>query len=212
MWKFRLWCAGFVAAMVLVTADGAWAAKGGPHAYLMRGIFNVSVGLDELAGKLGHIGIASTVYGPTDESEVVAEVSRDYRAGRVRSVILIGHSLGAGAVMQVARELNDAGIPVALLISLDPVSSNTVAANVRQAINYYVTGTGQPVGRDAGFRGDLKNIDVGDEPGMGHMAVQSAESMHKRMIANVRAALGGTTAGKSKTPAAEKHARVNAIP
>ena len=72
--------------------------------------------------------------------------------------------------------------------------------------------SGVAVDRDPGFRGELKNIDVGSEPGMGHMAVQSAESMHKRMINYVRAAAGGAPAVKSKTPASEKHAGAQANP
>jgi hypothetical protein len=212
MGKLRLWCAGLLVATAFAACDDAWAGRSGAHVYLLRGIFNVSVGLDELAAKLERMGIATGVYGHAEEGSVAAEAARDYKSGKVRSIILIGHSLGAGAVLQVARDLNDANIPVTLLISLDPVSANSVPPNVRRAINYYVSGSGVAVDRAPGFRGELKNIDVGGEPGMGHMAVQSAESMHKRMIGFVRAAVGSGTAGKSKTPAPEKHARALANP
>jgi hypothetical protein len=213
MWKLRLWCTALlVAASAVAGSDDAWAARGGPHVYLLRGIFNVSVGLDELATKLERMGIAASVYGHADEGSVAAEATRGYKNGRVRSIILIGHSLGAGAVLQVARDLNEANIPVTLLIALDPVSANTVPANVRRAINYYVPVSGVAVGREPGFRGELKNIDVGGEPGMGHMSVQSAESMHKRMINYVRAAAGGAAVVKSKTRAAERHAGAQANP
>jgi len=37
------------------------------HVYLLRGIFNVSVGLDALAAKLSQVGIATTVYGHDEE-------------------------------------------------------------------------------------------------------------------------------------------------
>jgi pimeloyl-ACP methyl ester carboxylesterase len=209
--KLRLLCAGLLFATAVAACDDAW-ARSGPHVYLLRGIFNVSVGLDELADKLSRIGIAASVYGHAEDDSVAAEAIRDYKSGKVRSIILIGHSLGAGAVLQVARDLNEAKIPVTLLIALDPVAANSVPANVRRAINYYVSGTGVAVDSDPGFRGELKNIDVGGEPGMGHMAVQAMESMHKRMINDVRTSAGGAPAVKSKTPAAEKHAGVQAIP
>jgi pimeloyl-ACP methyl ester carboxylesterase len=213
--RLRLWCVGLLvaAALTALTAsDDAWAARNGPHVYLLRGIFNVSVGLDELATKLERMGIAASVYGHAEEDSVAAAATRDYKSGKVRSIILIGHSLGAGAVLQVARDLNEAKIPVTLLIALDPVSANSVPANVRRAINYYVSGIGVAVDRDPGFRGELKNIDVGSEPGMGHMAVQSAESMHKRMLNYVRASTGGAPAVKSNAPTAEKHAGAQASP
>lgn len=212
MGKLRLWCAGLLVATAVAVSDDAWAARSGPHVYLLRGIFDVSVGLDELAAKFGRMGITASVYGHADEGNVAAEAMRDYKSGKVRSIILIGHSLGAGAVLQVARDLKEANIPVTLLIALDPVSANTVPPNVRRAINYYVSGSGVTVDREPGFRGELKNIDVSGEPGMNHMAVQATETMHRRMIGYVRAAVGGTPAAKSKTPVAEKHAGVQAIP
>jgi pimeloyl-ACP methyl ester carboxylesterase len=204
---------GAVAAIVLVTSPAAWAVKGGAHVYLLRGIFNVSVGLDDFAAKLEKLGIPASVYGHTDADEVVAAATRDYRSGELRTIVLIGHSLGAGAAMAVAHELDAAGVPVSLLISLDPVFQNTVAANVRRAVNYYVPGTGVVVGREAGFRGDLKNIDVGNEPDMGHMAVQAAEPMHKRMIDTVRAAIRGEgPPDKRNAPALLKHAGARTHP
>ena len=208
MWKLRLWFAALLVAGASAVSDNAWAGGSGAHVYLLRGIFDVSVGLDELATKLERMGIPASVYGHADEGNVAAEASRDYKSGKVRSIILIGHSLGAGAVLQVARDLNESKIPVTLLIALDPVSANTVSANVRRAINYYVSGSGVAVDREPGFRGELKNIDVGGEPGMGHMAVQSAESMHKRMIDTVRAAVGGVAPPtKKRCPGAPKARR-----
>ena len=104
----------------LLATDAAQAGSR-THVYLMRGIFNVSVGLDALAGKFTRMGIAASVYGHADEGSVAAEAIRDYKSGRVQTVILIGHSLGAGAVVAVAHKLNEAHVPVALLIALDPV-------------------------------------------------------------------------------------------
>lgn len=204
---------GAVVAITLVTCPVVRAAKDGAHVYLLRGIFNVSVGLDDLAAKLEKLGIPASVYGHGEADEVVATATRDYRSGGLSTIVLIGHSLGAGAAMTVAHELDGAGVPVSLLISLDPVFPNTVAANVRRAVNYYVPGTGVEVGREAGFRGDLKNIDVGNEPDMGHMAVQAAESMHKRMIDMVRAAVRGEgLPGKRNAPAPLKHAGARTVP
>src|SRR6202521_3720905 len=58
------------------------------HVYLLRGIFNVSVGLDALAGKLRGIGIAATVYGHDEEGMVAADALQQYQAGGARPIIL----------------------------------------------------------------------------------------------------------------------------
>ena len=175
-----LWCC-------LLSQPAAVAASR-THVYLMRGVFNVSVGLDDLAAKLNKRGVPATVYGPLSTGAVTEEATRDYKAGKVRSIILIGHSLGGSAVLTVADALNDAKIPVALLISLD-AAGGPAPANVRRVVNYYIH-TGK-VTAGPGFHGSLQNIDVGNVPGMDHMAIQSTSSMHQRMIGNVSAAAGG---------------------
>jgi hypothetical protein len=185
---FRLLSCCLVMALCFLGNGSASAAGGGrTHVYLLRGIANVSVGLDALARKLARLDIAASVHSHGDGASVAAEATRDYKSGRIRSIVLIGHSLGAGAVLSAARTLNEAGVPVALLIALDPVSSATVAPNVRRAVNFYVSGSGVPVGAEPGFHGVLKNVDVSGDPGMSHMAVQATDKMHSRMIGYVRA-------------------------
>lgn len=190
----RLWSC-CLALTVCLSANGAAMAASRTHVYLLRGIFGVSVGLDALAAKLGRMGIPASVHSHGEGSSVAAEAARDYKSGRVRSIILIGHSLGAGAVISAARDLNQAGVPVTLLIALDPVSSASVSPNVRQAVDFYETGWGVPVGKDSGFHGILRNVDVSSDPGMSHMAVQASDKMHARILSYVRSAVGaGATA------------------
>jgi hypothetical protein len=183
----RLWSCCLVLWLCLAAHDRA-AAQSRTHVYLMRGIFNVSVGLDELAAKLNRRGIPASVYGPLDNGAVTSQAISDYRSGKVRTIILIGHSLGGGAVLSVADALNDAKIPVALVIPLDS-SGGPAPANVRRVVNYYIGGGRVSAG--PGFHGSLQNIDMSNVPGMSHMAIQSLSSMHQRMIGNVTAASGG---------------------
>ncbi len=191
----RLWPRGLVLLFMLFApgtlfAPSAAAAAGRTHVYLMRGIFNVSVGLDALAGELKRLGVDCSVYGHGESGAVASEAIRDYKSGKVRTVILIGHSLGGGAVLSVADSLGSAGVPVALLIALESSSSGPVAANVRRAVNFYIAGSGAQLTAGPGFRGSLQNIDVGRIPGMDHMTVQSMPLMHRRMIGLVGAAKG----------------------
>jgi pimeloyl-ACP methyl ester carboxylesterase len=183
-----------VALAVLIGLSGTGVARAAAHVYLLRGIFNVSVGLDALAGKLAHRGIAATVYGHDEESAVAALAAQQYQGGTARPIILIGHSLGAGAAVSVARQLNSSGIPVALLVLLDPVSASGVPPNVGRAVNLYVSGgQGTAVGAEPGFRGSLNNMDYRGA-GMDHMSIQAADSVHRQIIGYVRGAGGVRTA------------------
>ncbi len=57
-------------------------------------------------------------------------------------IILYGHSLGAAAVLKLARELERDGIPVLLTVQVDSVGrhDDVVPANVARAANFYQPG------------------------------------------------------------------------
>src|SRR5258708_36703593 len=97
------------------------------------------------------MGVATSIYGHGEAGAVASEAIRDYKSGRVRSIILIGHSLGGGAVLSIAEQLKYAGVPVTLLISLESVSSGPVASNVRRAVNFYTSRPRQTRAAHLGF-------------------------------------------------------------
>lgn len=67
-----------------------------------------------------------------------ASIIKQYRSHVLREpIILVGHSLGGNDQIKVARDLYRAHIPVALLISIDPVSPLTVPPNVLHVVNIY---------------------------------------------------------------------------
>src|SRR5712692_9246749 len=160
--KLRRLSACCLVALLCLLANGtAPAGRSETHAYLLRGIFNVSVGLDALASKLAKRGIAASVYGHLEAASVANQAIQDYRSGKARSIVLIGHSLGAGAAVSVASGLEAAGVPVALLVLLDPKAVFAVPRNVSRAVNFYIPGSGWPAAAGAGFRGGLTNVNVG---------------------------------------------------
>jgi hypothetical protein len=181
----------------LATAGVASAASA--HVYLIRGIFNVSVGLDAIAARLAQRGIAASVYGDEGADAVAAEAARDYAAG-VRSIILAGHSPRGAAAVSAARQLGASGVPVALVILLDPVGAAGVPSNVRHVVNLYVGAEGgQAVGAEAGFGGRLSNVDLSNDPAHpDHMTIQSSPAMQERIIAYIRSAAseGGPAPGR----------------
>lgn len=179
---------GFVMMLSWFATAGV-ASAASAHVYLMRGIFNVSVGLDAIAARLAQRGIAASVYGDEAAGAVAAEAARAY-AGGVRSIILVGHSLGGGAAVSAARQLGASGVPVALMMLLDPVGAAGVPSNVRRVINLYVgVRGGRAVGAEAGFRGSLNNLDLSNDPAHpDHMTIQSSPAMQDRIIAYIRSA------------------------
>jgi pimeloyl-ACP methyl ester carboxylesterase len=179
---------GFVV-MLFSFATAGVASAASAHVYLIRGLFNVSVGLDAIGARLAQRGIAASIYDDEAVGAVAAEAARAYAVG-VHSIVLVGHSLGGGAAVSAARQLGASGVPVALMILLDPVGAAGVPSNVRRVINLYVgVGGGLAVGAEAGFRGNLNNLDLSNDPAHpDHMTIQSSPAMQDRIIAYIRSA------------------------
>lgn len=80
----------------------------------------------------------ATVY-QDDQWDQLAVTIRERYAGANRSepLILIGHSFAADDVLRVSRELEQSGIPVDLVVTIDPVIPPKVPSNVRRCYNLY---------------------------------------------------------------------------
>jgi thioesterase domain-containing protein len=68
-------------------------------------------------------------------TESVDEIAQRYRGGDHGPIILIGHSLGADAVMQMAQSLDRRGVPIALVIPFDGTASFAAPKNVACVLN-----------------------------------------------------------------------------
>ncbi|MGC2075971.1 MAG: hypothetical protein WA728_08070, partial [Xanthobacteraceae bacterium] len=80
------------------------------HVYPLRGLFNVfSLGMDSLAEELKRRGVYATVDNYADWQTLADQAATDYKAGKESPIILIGHSLGADAVMKMAAYLGRKG-------------------------------------------------------------------------------------------------------
>ena len=145
-----------------------------PHVYLMRGLLNIfSLGMDQLATEIESHGIDANVYNHTVANSVIAQIAAKYHAGDHGPYILVGHSLGADAVMVMAQSLNAQGVPVALVIPFDGTGSYAASKNVACVLNmtqreYAYMRPG------AGFRGKLQNVDVSGDPGIDHFTIDKS--------------------------------------
>lgn len=192
-----------------------------PHVYLMRGLLNVfSLGMDQLAAQIQSRGIAADVYNHTLAGSVVADIVQRYRAGDRGPYILVGHSLGADAVMTMAQALNQNGVPVALVVPFDGTGSYAASPNVACVLNvtqrqyaYMRPGTG--------FHGMLRNLDVSADTSIDHFTIDKSPRLQATALSlilqtahaeNCRPAGGAVVARPKDAPGRKDlHAR-NELP
>jgi thioesterase domain-containing protein len=158
----------------------------------MRGLLNVfSLGLDAIAARLNQHGIRATVHNHMEAEAIADEAIQACKNGSENEIILVGHSLGASAVVEMADRLSAAGVRAALVVSLDPVTKTTAKGSAYRIINYYISnGVGQAVDRGARFHGSLQNVDIKNDPAQGgHMFVTASQLVQQRVYNDVLAAV-----------------------
>jgi hypothetical protein len=182
---------------VLVLSIGtpveAAAPASGAHVYLLRGVLNIfSLGLDDIAAKLQAQGIPVTITNYLGWASLAEEAAADYKSGRVRTIILVGHSSGATVLPDMVARLDQLGAPVKLAIGLDSVFRTSLQGRVGRYINFYVAnGNGEPVRATSRLHGKLENVDVENVPGVGHLNIEKNEIMQRKIISAIDAvALG----------------------
>jgi pimeloyl-ACP methyl ester carboxylesterase len=111
-------------------------SRGGSHLYVLLGLGNNSPGLSEFGSRIGRRGIPTTVRNYGDWPALAQEAIAQYNSGRLRSIMIVGHSLGGSAAFDMAAELGRAGVPVQLVVTLDPVGGSQVSSNVRRSVNF----------------------------------------------------------------------------
>jgi hypothetical protein len=156
-----------------------------PHVYLMRGLLNIfSLGMDQLAVQIARHGIAASVYNHTLEDAVVDEIAEKYRAGDHGPFILVGHSLGADAVMVMAQSLNAKGVPVALVVPFDGTGSYAAPKNVACVLN--LTQRQYAYMRPGpGFHGKLSNVDVSSDTSIDHFTIDKSPRLQAEALTSV---------------------------
>src|SRR5207248_8566844 len=173
---------------VASTANAA-APASGARVYLLRGVLNIfSLGLDQIAAKLQAQGIPVTVANFVSWSSLADEAAAEYKSGRVRTIILVGHSSGATALPDMVARLGQLGVPVKLAVGLDSVFRTKLAGNAERYINFYIaSGAGEPVTRTKDFRGALENVDVQSVPGVGHISIDKNQIIQQKVITAIDA-------------------------
>ena len=172
-------------------APAASSSRSTAHVYLLRGVLNVfSLGMDQIAAKLEQRGVASTVTNYLFWSSLADEIAADYKRGKVRTIVLVGHSSGATVLPEMVEQLTKLGAPVKLAIGLDSVFQTSLSGRVGRYINFYIgNGAGTPVGRTKQLHGELQNVNVERIPGVGHITIDKNEIIQQKVISAILSAL-----------------------
>ena len=187
-------------------------AKDSAHVYLFRGLLNVfSLGMDELADKIRATGIAATVYNHTEWEEIAGQIAANYKNGNHAPIILIGHSLGADAVMFMAASLGKRGVPVALVVPFDGTQALVAPSNVARVLNLTQRDYAY-ARRGYGFHGELRNVDVSGE-GVDHINIDKSPRLHALVLSNIAAIVKkGETPSSFATVSPEEKEQAKPMP
>ena len=187
---FRLASATLLVVLSTIGASSASAATAGhKKVYLLRGLTNVlSPGIDHLNEELQRRNVDVTISNHAFSDSLALEAIDGCKSGRIGSIVLVGHSLGASAAVSVAEQLQRAGLHVALIVTIDPVTKIVVPNNVHVLRNYFLSsGVGTVVERSGHFHGTLQNVDMGKTE-YGHVSLTNAPVVQNQAIRDILAA------------------------
>ena len=164
--------------------------------FILAGLLGeaLSPGLEALANKIRRRGIPVNLSGHGAAGGRTADAIAAWNAGNHGAIVIIGHSLGASAAMQMARQLKEQKIPVRLVVSIAPTADLEVPGNVARVVNYYQS-DGASKGkatRGADFRGTINNIDLQKAADVNHFNMVQRDSVHKDTMSRVLSLVSAT--------------------
>jgi hypothetical protein len=176
--------------MMLAFGTSSGMAQSRAHVYLLRGLLNVfSLGMDTLAEELNARGVYATVDNHTSWQGLADQAAARYKAGTEGPIIIIGHSLGADAVMEMSAYLGQKGVPVALAVPFDGTQSLAASGNIQRVLNLTQRSYAY-MRKGPTFKGSLVNFDVSSDPSIDHLNIDKSPRLHAKVIAEVLAVVG----------------------
>jgi pimeloyl-ACP methyl ester carboxylesterase len=127
--------AALIACVCLAWPGWSYGGYRAARLYVLLGYADMSPGLAEFGARIRQRGVPTTVSSYSEWRALADQAIQQYRSGQLRSIIIVGHSLGGGAGRAMAARLGRAGVPVKLLVTIDPWGEKKVSSNVRQAVN-----------------------------------------------------------------------------
>lgn len=177
------------ALVVFCVAQPALAQQNRGHVYLLRGLANVfSLGMDDLAAKMNARGIPATVHEYGQWQQLADAAAAESRATGNAPIVIVGHSLGADAAIEMAERLTALGVPPKLVVTFDPVGVTQVGPSLGYFVNYYQSnnGYGKRLTAARGFRGNIVNRNLDAIGSIDHFNIEKSPRLHEEVITQVR--------------------------
>jgi pimeloyl-ACP methyl ester carboxylesterase len=160
------------------------------RAYLFRGAMGLifSRGMDRLTEKIERAGITANVYEFTVCDLVAGAAIETYKQDPA-PIILIGHSMGGRCALQFSEKLRDEGIPVSLVVTVDPAHlSPDVPLNVERFINIFLSKDvlgGGDIKPTQGFKGHYASYDMAQHDEVSHITIDKMDHIHQQLVAKI---------------------------
>ncbi|MCB1461691.1 MAG: hypothetical protein KDJ90_04500 [Nitratireductor sp.] len=164
--------------------------------YFIRGFMNVfSRGMDQMTAQLKARGVNAKSLSNGQWSSVASDIIKRYRQGRASCPIVIaGHSVGGQEAPKFADTLAKAGVPVSLVIGVDPgfAPPPPFTAGSPKVVNFWIKGSarGNPYRSTGGFHGSIQNIDIRSFSNADHVGIDKDPRVQSRIVGQVMSALG----------------------
>ncbi len=160
------------------------------RAYLFRGALGLifSRGMDKLADKIQRAGITANVYEFTICDLISSTAIEDYKRNPF-PIILIGHSMGGRCALQFSEKLKDEGIPVSLVVTIDPAHlSPDVPSNVERFINIFLSKDvlgGGDIKPSKDFPGHYASYDMDQHGEVLHINIDKMDLIHQQLVSKI---------------------------
>ncbi len=160
------------------------------RAYLFRGALGLifSRGMDKLADKIQRAGITANVYEFTICDLITSTAIEDYKRNPF-PIILIGHSMGGRCALQFSEKLKDEGIPVSLVVTIDPAHlSPDVPSNVERFINIFLSKDvlgGGDIQPSKDFPGHYASYDMAQHGEVLHINIDKMDLIHQQLVSKI---------------------------
>ncbi len=163
--------------------------------YMIRGAMNVfSAGMNQMTKKLQSRGLRARSMSNGEWSAVARDIISRSKRGKVSyPIIIAGHSVGGQEAPRFADTLAKAGIPVKLVIGIDPgwAPPPPFTAGSPKVVNFWVGGStrGNPYKARGTFKGSIRNVDIRSFSKADHVGIDKDPAVQKRIIGLILAAM-----------------------
>ena len=199
MRKTTLKLIAFAAACGAVFANPAQAAE----VYFIRGAFDVfSQGMNQMVSQLRARGVNARGLSNGQWGGIANDIIKRAKTGQVSyPIVVAGHSVGGQEAPRFSDKLWQAGIPVALVIGVDPGFAPPPPFHVGSpsVVDFWIphSARGNPYKAAPGFQGTIRNVSIRDLGStVDHVGIDKDPIVQSHIVAEVMAVV-------ARKPAAE---------